>query len=55
MELKYNRFLLKIFKLIKKIQKNIFIGIGKPEGLKHNLSGCWSRKIDREHHYAIRL
>lgn len=40
---------LKIIKLIKEIQKNPFDGIGKPEPLKHDLSGCWSRRIDREH------
>ena len=26
-----------------------FKGVGKPEPLKHNYSGCWSRRIDREH------
>ena len=31
---------LKIIKLIKEIQKNPFEGIGKPEPLKHDLSGC---------------
>ena len=40
---------LKIIKLIKEIQKNPFDGLGKPEPLKHDLSGCWSRRIDREH------
>ena len=40
---------LKIIKLIKEVQKNPFQGIGKPEPLKHDLSGCWSRRIDREH------
>jgi toxin YoeB len=24
-------------------------GIGKPEPLKHNLTGCWSRRINHEH------
>lgn len=32
--------------LIKDIQRNPFEGIGKPEPLKGNLSGCWSRRID---------
>lgn len=32
--------------LIKDIQRNIFEGIGKPEPLKENLSGYWSRRID---------
>lgn len=26
-----------------------FDGIGKPEPLKHDLAGCWSRRIDQEH------
>ena len=32
--------------LIKDIERNPFDGIGKPEALKHNLSGFWSRRID---------
>ena len=40
---------LKIIKLIQEVQRNPFQGIGKPEKLKHDLSGCWSRRIDKEH------
>ena len=32
--------------LIKEIQRNAFEGIGKPEQLKNNLTGFWSRRID---------
>lgn len=32
--------------LIKDIQRNHFTGIGKPEPLKENLGGWWSRRID---------
>jgi toxin YoeB len=32
--------------LIKDAQRSPFEGIGKPEALKHSLSGCWSRRID---------
>ena len=32
--------------LIKEIQREPLSGIGKPEALKHELSGCWSRRID---------
>lgn len=41
--------------LIKDIQRNAFEGIGKPEALKQNLSGFWSRRIDDEHRivYAV--
>jgi toxin YoeB len=40
---------LRIIKLIKEVQRDPFSGTGKPEQLKHELSGCWSRRIDREH------
>ena len=35
--------------LIKAIQRDPFDGLGKPEPLKHNLSGFWSRRITAEH------
>ena len=35
--------------LLKEIQRNPFEGIGKPEPLKHSLSGYWSRRINDEH------
>lgn len=36
----------RISKLIMEIRRNPFSGTGKPEPLKHELSGCWSRRID---------
>jgi toxin YoeB len=39
----------KISGLIRAIQENPYEGIGKPEQLKHELAGLWSRRIDREH------
>lgn len=39
----------KINELIKDIQRNPFEGIGKPEGLKYDLTGKWSRRINDEH------
>lgn len=36
----------KVNTLIKDIQRNPFEGIGKPEALRKNLSGLWSRRID---------
>ena len=39
----------RINKLIKEIKRTPFEGIGKPEPLKDNLSGLWSRRIDKEH------
>lgn len=35
--------------LIKATQRNPFEGLGKPEPLKHNLAGFWSRRITAEH------
>ncbi len=39
----------RIKELIKDCKNNPFKGIGKPEPLKGNLSGYWSRRIDTEH------
>jgi toxin YoeB len=41
--------------LLRKIQRSPFDGIGKPEPLKHQLAGFWSRRIDDEHRliYAV--
>lgn len=39
----------KIVNLIKDIHRDPFSGIGKPEALKHDLSGLWSRRITKEH------
>lgn len=39
----------KIIALIKDIERNPFVGLGKPEALKHELSGYWSRRITDEH------
>lgn len=39
----------RINQLIKDIRRNPFEGIGKPEPLRGNLSGFWSRRIDGEH------
>ena len=45
-----NRQILKrINELIKDIERNGNMGIGKPEPLKHELSGFWSRRINNEH------
>ncbi|MEE8524996.1 MAG: Txe/YoeB family addiction module toxin, partial [Thermoanaerobaculia bacterium] len=46
---KDRRIALRIVKVIEDIQRDPFSGIGRPEMLKHDFSGCWSRCIDREH------
>lgn len=43
------KILKRINQLIKDIQRTPFEGVGKPEALKFDLSGLWSRRIDREH------
>ncbi|MFM2224535.1 MAG: hypothetical protein RJA07_737 [Bacteroidota bacterium] len=45
----------RITELIETARRTPFEGIGKPEALKHDLKGCWSRRIDNEHRlvYAV--
>lgn len=43
------KILFRINDLIKDAQRNPFTGLGKPEPLKGNLAGCWSRRINEEH------
>ena len=43
------KILKRINRLIKDIFRHPFTGIGKPEPLKGNLSGLWSRRINDEH------
>jgi toxin YoeB len=38
--------------LVKDVQRDPFAGIGKPEPLKHGLSGCWSRRIDESNRFV---
>jgi toxin YoeB len=49
------KILKKINKLIKEIMRNPFEGTGKPEPLKFDLSGFWSRRIDQEHRIVYRV
>jgi toxin YoeB len=35
----------RVMRLIREVQRDPFVGIGKPEALKHDLKGCWSRRI----------
>jgi len=46
---------LKINKLIKDVSRNGNAGIGKPEALKFDLTGFWSRRIDHEHRLVYKL
>lgn len=45
----------KINSLIKEIERIPFEGSGKPEPLKHNLAGWWSRRITLEHRLVYKI
>jgi len=45
----------KINKLLQDIERNGYKGIGKPESLKHDLSGFWSVRIDNENRIVFRI
>jgi toxin YoeB len=45
----------KINDLIKEIKREPFKGVGKPEPLKGNLAGYWSRRISGEHRLVYRI
>ncbi|MCA6423782.1 MAG: Txe/YoeB family addiction module toxin [Flavobacterium sp.] len=45
----------KIAKLTQAILENPYTGIGKPEALKFNLAGKWSRRITEEHRYIYQI
>lgn len=49
------KILQRINQLIKNIQHSPFEGIGKPEPLKHTLSGYWSRRITDEHRLVYKI
>lgn len=45
----------KINELLKDIERNGYSGIGKPEPLKHDLQGFWSRRIDDTNRLVYRI
>lgn len=49
------KILKRINQLIKDIQQTPYKGIGNPESLKYDLSGFWSRRIDREHRLVYQV
>lgn len=46
---------LRIVGLIESIQREPFTGLGKPEPLKHEFKGCWSRRIDEENRLVYQV
>lgn len=49
------KILKRINTLIRDAQRNPFDGLGNPEPLKHQFSGFWSRRIDREHRLVYQV
>ena len=49
------RMMKKIIQLLENIQQTPYEGLGKPEALKHQLQGHWSRRIDAEHRLVYRI
>jgi toxin YoeB len=41
--------------IMRSIEADPRVGIGKPEQLRHQLAGWWSRRIDREHRFVYRV
>ena len=49
------KILKRINTLLKDIKRAPFVGIGEPEPLKHNWSGYWSRRINRDHRIIYKV
>ena len=49
------KILKKINELIRDIMKTPYSGLGKPEALRFDLSGYWSRRIDMEHRLVYKI
>ena len=49
------KILVRLNGLISECQRHPFSGTGKPEALRQNLKGWWSRRIDREHRLLYRV
>jgi toxin YoeB len=45
----------RINRLVREVTREPFIGVGKPEPLKHALAGFWSRRITDEHRMIYRV
>jgi len=44
----------RLTRLIEEVRRTPFVGMGKPEPLKHQFKGCWSRRVDGEHRLVYR-
>jgi toxin YoeB len=46
---------IRIIRIVRDTQRDPFTGLGKPEPLRHELAGCWSRRIDQEHRLVYQV
>ena len=46
---------LRIIRLVQEVQRTPFVGLGKLEPLRHDLAGCWSRRINQEHRLVYQV
>lgn len=49
------KLVFKILELIAEIDRTPFVGMGKPEPLKENLRGWWSRRVSDEHRLIYKV
>ena len=52
---KDRKIALRVLELMAAILADPFVGVGKPEPLKFELAGCWSRRITQEHRLVYRV
>lgn len=49
------KLLLRLLDLMEAILRDPFTGIGKPEPLKYEISGAWSRRLDKKHRIVYKV
>jgi len=49
------RVALRVMEFVEAVMRDPFQGVGKPEPLKHELAGCWSRRITPEHRLVYKV
>ena len=49
------RVSLRVMEFVEAVMRDPFQGVGKPEPLKHELAGCWSRRITPEHRLVYKV
>ncbi len=52
---KDRKIALRILELVEGVLSDPFSGIGKPEPLRYELAGCWSRRITQEHRLVYKV